>query len=59
MRNFEEARVDIKRLSLAFTKEPAFKFNENELTYFGRLFKILEPKKQANQHMKSAFEYLS
>ena len=59
MKGFEESRNDIQRLAAAFKKEPAFKFNENELTYFERLYRILDPKPKAKNHMKSAMEYLS
>ena len=59
MKGFEESRNDIQRLAAAFKKEPAFKFNENELTYFERLYRILDPKPKAKNHMKNAMEYLS
>lgn len=54
-----EARQDIRNLSLAFGKEHAFRFNEQEITYFEKLFGILEPKLKAKSHMKVALDYLS
>ena len=51
MKKFEESRFDIQRLSRAYAKEPAFKFNESEMTYFEKLFRILDPKNKAKGHM--------
>ena len=56
---FEESRNDIARLAVAFKKEPAFKFSEPEMTYFERLYRILDPKPKAKRHMSIAMEYLN
>ena len=42
-----EAKSDILKLSMAFPKEQAFKFSEKEMSYFERLYRILDPKSKA------------
>ena len=56
--SFSEAKKDIGDLSQAFSKELAFKFNEQELTYFEKLANMLTPKTKVKKHMQNAFEYI-
>ncbi len=56
--SFSEAKKDISDLAQAFSKELAFKFNEQELTFFEKLVNILTPKPKVKKHMLNAYEYM-
>ena len=58
MKPLQEAKVDIQRLAQAFKKEPAFKFNTNEMTYWEGIYAILQPKAKAKRHMDESLNYL-
>ena len=51
MKEFEDSRNNIQKLAAVFKKEPAFKFNEKEMTYFEKLYRIMDPKLKAKKHM--------
>jgi len=58
MKSLHDAKNDIQKLAFAFKKEPAFKFNQTELTYFERIIGVMEPKSNAKKHMGVSINYL-